>query len=515
MISVKCTLIILTIYFATGHAIPRFANYIQDHMVLQRAPQRAVIWGFGDASKLTTLRMKNQIYTTVSRSESANDLGESIWSVTLDPVSDEGPYDIHVSQPLANGTLVTIVLHDVLFGDVWICSGQSNMQMAVTDIFNATEEINTAGNYPKIRVFTAALKPSDTPIEELLGIVENWSVASAQSIGGPSFTYMSAVCWLYGRHIHEALGGRPIGLIATSWGGTAIELWMPPQALQECGISANEKVPLQPEGKSTEMISLSNSNLFNAMIYPFTRMVVYGSIWYQGEANAGYNTDKYNCTFAKMIESWRQTWNQRTNGITDVQFPFGFVQLSTWTNTSTTVGNFPIIRWHQTFDVGYVPNKVVPKVFMAVALDLRDDPNGIHPRTKHDVGYRLSRAGLSVAYNQQVEYQGPIVSSVVYTSGSKTVNITYTGVQNIELRNPNGFEVCCQGSSCAQDGWEAASIASKDGLTIVVTVSPTCVGKQLYGIRYLWHETPCPFKEAALYSYTDPNLPSPPYMKMF
>ncbi|UJR14163.1 hypothetical protein I4U23_001158 [Adineta vaga] len=516
MTMVKFIFFFVALYFASSNATPRFANYIQDHMVLQRAPQRAVVWGFGDTSKVTTLRMNNKIYTTMSRSELANDLGESIWSVTLDPISDDGPYDIHVSQPLANGSLVTIILHDILFGDVWICSGQSNMQMAVIDIFNATEEINNAGNYPKIRVFTAALKPSDTPIEELLGIEENWSVASPQSIGGASFSYMSAVCWLYGRQIHEALGGRPIGLIATSWGGTAIELWMPPPALHDCGISTNEKVPLQSYDKSTEIISLSNSNLFNAMIYPFTRMVVYGSIWYQGESNSEYNTDKYACTFAKMIGSWRQTWNQRTNGITDVQFPFGFVQLSTWSNSSAKVGGFPIIRWHQTFDVGYVPNNVVPKVFMAVALDLRDDPNGIHPRTKHDVGYRLSRSGLAVAYNQPVEYQGPIVSNVVYTTGSRTVNITYTGVQNIELRNPNGFEVCCQGNRCNVEGfWEAASISSKNALTITVTVSPSCVGQRLFGIRYLWRETPCPFKEAALYSYTDPNLPSPPYMKVF
>ena len=217
--------------------MPRFANYFQDHMVLQRAPQRAVVWGYGESSVLTTLQMNEKIYTTMSRIESMNDLGESIWSVTLDPVSDEGPFDIHVSQQLANGSIVVITIHDVLFGDVWICSGQSNMQMAVSDIFNATTEINNAGNYPKIRVFTAALKSSDTPVEELLGIVENWSIASPKSIGGPSFAYMSAVCWLYGRMIHVALDNRPIGLLATSWGGTAIELWMPPEALHECGIA--------------------------------------------------------------------------------------------------------------------------------------------------------------------------------------------------------------------------------------------------------------------------------------
>jgi sialate O-acetylesterase len=203
-------------------------------MVLQRAPQRSIIWGFSEASKLTTLRINDKIYTTVSQSESANEQGESIWSVTLDPISDEEPFDIHVSQPLANGTLVTITLHDVLFGDVWICSGQSNMQLTVSLIYNATEEIVNAGNFPKIRLFTAAHLRSAIPVEELLGIALNWSVASPHSVGGPDWSYMSAVCWLYGRMIHQALGGRPIGLIATSLGGTFIEYWMPPKALQDC-----------------------------------------------------------------------------------------------------------------------------------------------------------------------------------------------------------------------------------------------------------------------------------------
>jgi sialate O-acetylesterase len=203
-------------------------------MVLQRAPQRAIVWGFGDPSKLTILTMNDKIYKTISRAEPANAQNESIWSVTLDPVSEEGPFDIHVSQSLANGTLVTITLHDVLFGDVWICSGQSNMHMTVSMIFNATEEIANAGNYPKIRVFSAALISSPSPVEELRGIALNWSLASPESIGGPIGTYFSAVCWLYGRMIHRALDGRPIGLISTSIGGTHIEVWMPPKALQDC-----------------------------------------------------------------------------------------------------------------------------------------------------------------------------------------------------------------------------------------------------------------------------------------
>jgi sialate O-acetylesterase len=140
----------------------------------------------------------------------------------------------------------------------------------------------------------------------------------------------------------------------------------------------------------------------------------------------------------------------------------------------------------------------------------------IHPRYKHDVGYRLSRSGLAVAYGQQVEYQGPIVQNVSYSTGSQTMNITYTAVSSIELRSPIGFEVCCQGSQCSNDTlWVPSPILNKSGLTITLTVNSSCVGKELYGLRYLWRETPCPFKQAALYSGTDSNLPSPPYLKVF
>ncbi len=115
-----------------------------------------------------------------------------------------------------------------------------------------------------------------------------------------------------------------------------------------------------------------------------------------------------------------------------------------------------------------------------------------------------------------MEYQGPIVENVSYTTGSQTMNITYTAVSSIELRNPIGFEVCCQGSQCLNDTlWVPATVSSKSGLTITLTINTVCVGKQLYGLRYLWRETPCSFKQAAIYSGTDPNLPSPPYLKVF
>ena len=140
----------------------------------------------------------------------------------------------------------------------------------------------------------------------------------------------------------------------------------------------------------------------------------------------------------------------------------------------------------------------------------------VHPRYKHDVGYRLSRSGLAIAYGHQIEFQGPIVDNVDYVSGGSTVNITYRAVSSIELRNPKGFDVCCQGSQCLNDTiWIETTVASKNDLTITVTVPNECVGRPLYGIRYLWRESPCPFKQAAVYSGTDANLPTPPYLKLF
>ena len=153
-------------------------------MVLQRAPQKAVVWGFGDTSKLTTLHLDSKTHATMSASEPTNEQEENIWLITLDPALDEGPCGIHVSQPLATGTLFTMILHNVLFGDVWLCSGQSNMPLTVGMIYNATNEVENADNFPKRRVFTASLKLSVDPVEGLLGIRLNWSVASSQSTGG-------------------------------------------------------------------------------------------------------------------------------------------------------------------------------------------------------------------------------------------------------------------------------------------------------------------------------------------
>jgi sialate O-acetylesterase len=121
-----------------------------------------------------------------------------------------------------------------LFGDVWLCSGQSNMEFPVNAMFNASIEIANANKYPKIRLFTVSVTQAIVPQEELIAIWMPWAVPSNTTVGRNS---VSAVCWLYGRMVHEDLGGRPIGLIHSSQGGTPIELWSPPEALKECDIT--------------------------------------------------------------------------------------------------------------------------------------------------------------------------------------------------------------------------------------------------------------------------------------
>ncbi|CAF3920018.1 unnamed protein product, partial [Adineta steineri] len=335
--------------------------------------------------------------------------------------------------------------------------------------------------------------------------------------------YTSAVCWLYGRMIYEGLDDkRPIGLIHTSWGGTSIELWSPPEVLKDCHVSINKGIEFENSDETDFKFgaALNNSVLYNAMIYPFTRMVIKGVIWYQGESNVIYNRDKYQCTFLKMIQYWRRIWQKRTNLATDPTFPFGFVQLSTRESSGKIIGGFPWIRWHQTFDIGFTPNNATPNVFMATAMDLRDDEGGIHPRTKLDVGYRLSRSGLAIAYGQtHVSYQGPIVREFGRDSDDR-MNVTYwsTISSSIELRNPNGFEICCQVKQLCMSNetvWLAApaNYNPKSPITVKLSIPIICQTKNVHGIRYLWRETPCLFKQAAVYSTADSNLPAPPFIQ--
>lgn len=465
-----------------------FASYYGDHMVLQKSPQRAVLWGYGPEGEQVTVYLTT---STVLQKVSSPPVTKGIWRVTLEPVDAGGPYSIYAVSESSISSL-----KDVLFGDIWLCGGQSNMLFTTSQIFNATEEKALSSKYPHVRPFMTALNMSKTELIDLIQVEIPWSVPNASVLAD-----FSAVCWLFGRYMYDKLK-YPIGLVESSWGGTAVETWSSSRALKQCGL-------LQSEDNS-----LRNSTvLWNAMIHPFLNMTIYGAIWYQGEANTDYHKDKYNCSFPAMINDWRMAFHQGSGGQTASDFPFGFVQLSTNKKTSTDDG-FPDIRWHQTADMGFVPNSRMKNTFMAVALDLPDEtsPYGtIHPRDKQDVALRLTLAARAVAYGEKdVSFQGPFPRQILPTE--TTINITYDQVVSV-TPSKNVFEFCCseKNASCQKDSlWSPAAILTWHQTSIQL-YSASCPPSKVVALRYAWRDWPCDFKACPVYDTTG-SLPAPPFI---
>uniref|UniRef100_A0A8C5QMY8 Sialic acid acetylesterase n=1 Tax=Leptobrachium leishanense TaxID=445787 RepID=A0A8C5QMY8_9ANUR len=402
----------------------RFASYYADHMVLQMAPSQAVVWGFGEVGARVTVSLYKEKDAVTKKSDFITG-PEGVWKVILDPVDHGGPYWLLALQNHEE-QITNITLQDILFGDVWLCGGQSNMEMTVSQIFNASDELHKAVHYPHVRLFTAALETSPTELQDLAKVDLQWSLPTPQTLGNGDFTYFSAVCWLFGRHLHRRLK-YPIGLVESVWGGTPVEAWSSKKALAECGLSGNGGQDMCMDwfyysGPCTYSV------LWNAMIHPLLNMTIKGAIWYQGEQNTGMNTNLYNCTFPAMIENWRQSFHEGSSGQTDRHFPFGFVQLSTC-QKSRDPDNYPVIRWHQSADYGFVPNQKMLNTFMAVAMDLGDEksPYGsVHPRDKQTVAYRLYLGARAVAYgDKSASYKGPFPERMDVDYTASCINITY------------------------------------------------------------------------------------------
>ncbi|XP_012942504.1 sialate O-acetylesterase [Aplysia californica] len=496
------------------------AKHFQDNMVLQRAPERANIYGFSpDIGKKIIAQMntpsKQYDYTTVVTAGSTAGVG--VWKITLDPLNAGVTVTIKVVSDRG-----TLNLKNVIFGDVWICSGQSNMQFTVPQMIGADKELADAHNYPNIRLMSVSLKKSTTPLDDLIYIDEAWTPPNNDSLGHGEWTYFSAVCWLYGKQIHKTMG-VPVGLVASVWGGTPVEAWSSPDSLRKCGVIKREVDSAEEEESNLDSDEKSrsrrqdypqaNSILWNSMIHPLLGMTIRGAIWYQGESDAfDYRRDNYNCTFPGMIADWREKFSQVSQQ-TNPQFPFGFVQLAPFNRHPPviTVG-YPDIRWHQTADYGYVPNPKMPKVFMAVALDLphfNSTYGAIHPMHKLDVGARLALGGLAVAYNQKVVYQGPFPKSGYFSSLGYVLD--YGSTWTLDVRSQDLFEFFCEPKNGGAGKWVATWRTALNSTSITFDTK-VCGGDQrIRGLRYDWLTTPCYFKKCAVYSTVN-SLPAPPFV---
>ncbi|BFZ00309.1 hypothetical protein BsWGS_03347 [Bradybaena similaris] len=508
---------------AVNQASFAFAKIFQSHMVLQMEPARANIFGFSSSVGATVnaeLVTPTKTYTYSATVQPGVGGASGSWIVELDPQNADTPANISVTS---QGT--TLTLTDVIFGDVWICSGQSNMQFPVSQMFDAAEE-RADINYPNIRMFIVGDRDSATPLDDIVDIWLPWTSPNSNSIGN-----FAAVCWVFGKNLHKALG-YSIGLVDNSWGGTIIEAWSSPEALAKCGVKSSRSEKQSPSNGEQLWVSnqhrpidyrklakehdmrlrqpQTNSVIWNGIVHPLLKMTIKGVIWYQGESDSdwGVMMNRYNCTFPAMISDWRKNFNQASNKQTDGSFPFGFVQLAPNDNRPDTSVGFPDIRWHQTADHGFAPNPVIPNTFMAVAIDLPDfaSPYGsIHPRYKKEVGDRLSLAGLAVAYGRQEVYQGPYPSKGEILANG--VKISYGPSSTLEIKNISGFELLCSNT------WTATNISSSD--TSSVTLNNVCsTGSSVEGVRYAWRESPCSLKACAVYEKVN-ELPAPPFILKF
>lgn len=401
----------------------RLPEVISNHMVLQKDIPLP-IWGWADAGEEVTV-------TLGDASVKATADGAGKWMVKLPAVKTAGgPHEMTVKGKNE------IKVSNILIGEVWAGSGQSNMQWNVAQSTNGAEEIATA-NFPKIRLFIIPLVPSGTPSEH---VQAQWVECSPQTVAGSS-----AVLYFFGREIHQKLD-LPVGLITTAWGGTRIQPWIPPQgytAIPELEGEKNEwlgmlngyadalvnhaaSIKTYDEAikvaKPGEALPVSpavapghplNSNynhtgLYNGMIHPIVPFGVRGFLWYQGESNNGQGMHYYQLQRG-LIEGWRSVWNQEGNR----DFPFLFAQLAP-------------------FDYGGDPTRLagiweaqtatlkVKNTGMAVLTDITTLKD-IHPPNKQDVGKRLSLWALANTYGKaDLVYSGPLYKSL-QADGNKIV----------------------------------------------------------------------------------------------
>ena len=512
-----CVVVAMWVSLPAAGAEVKLAGVFGDGMVLQRG-MKVPIWGWADGGAKVTVTFAGQ-----SKTAAADNAGK--WMVTLDPLTASakgrsltvqtllekrsGP-KITPATPMSV-TIGKLVVADVLVGDVWLCSGQSNMAMTVSGSVNAEAEI-AAAKFPAIRHFRVGANASGAAVQpDCRG---KWEVCSAATAG--RFT---AAGFYFARHLHKALD-VPVGLVNSSWGGTCIEAWTSIEALRAThpgremiadfkaaagkydpagakkryaaaqaryaaalakykasrkagtGKGRPPRRPRPPVGPD------KNPNgpaaLYNGMIAPIVPLAIRGAIWYQGERNTRTNAYGYRQLLPGMIVDWRQRWGKGAGADKPYDFPFFFVQLPNFVGRGGD--EWPVIR------ESFLKSLSVPKTGMAVTIDV-GDLKDIHPKNKQAVGRRLALSALAVAYGRDVAFSGPVYKSMRIEGGSIRLEFTHLagGLAARGGGNLTGFAIA------GADRKFAPAEAVIAGKTVLVRAA--AVGKPV-AVRYAWANDP-------------------------
>jgi sialate O-acetylesterase len=365
---------------ATPHGI------FTDHMVLQR-DMPIPVWGTGLPGEKITVKFAGHSAQTVV-GEDGN------WKVELAALPAGGPHRMTIDG------IYRVALRDLHVGEVWLASGQSNMQWPLK-ITDEPEKAIAESKNPKLRLFTVPRRSMDEPQTDVAG---RWEICGPEST--PEF---SAVAYYFGRALQQKLN-VPVGMISTNVGGTPAEAWMCKEAL-----AANDVLKHYVERGRDPNNMQRPYGLYNAMVHPLGPMNVRGAIWYQGESNAGAAYE-YRTLFPAMIADWRRTFRQP-------EMPFLFVQLAPFMDK---VAEPRDSAWAELRDAQLLTAKNDPHTAMAVITDVGDEKD-IHPKWKKPVGERLALAARAIAYGEQIPFTGPLFASSTVDNGTIVLEFEKAG----------------------------------------------------------------------------------------
>ena len=423
---------------------------VSDNMVIQQSTQ-INIWGWADKNNKVEIRPS---WNNIAISTSSNKEGK--WKTTLQTPEAGGPYSIKISN-----NKETITLENVMVGEVWLASGQSNMEMPVkgyaSEPINGNNELILHSKNPKIRMITIKRNSSPQAVEDFVG---SWKEASPNNTGD-----FSAVAYVFAQKLNRVLD-IPIGIIHSSWGGTPVEAWTQKESIDEV-VTAEEKQTFSYNSNKNKRDQDAPSQLFNGMIHPLLNYKIKGVIWYQGESNRNH-PKVYQKTFPLMIKNWRQLWNND-------RMPFYYVQIAPYGRYDDKV-NSALLRETQlkTLDL-------LDYVGMAVTLDI-GEYSSIHPAEKIKVGERLSYWALANDYNiKGIQFSGPVYKSYEIDGDKILLSFDYAPMGLSSYEQPlNDFQIA---------GTDKVFYSAKATLLIngKVEVSSEKVSKPK-AVRYGWKQ---------------------------
>jgi sialate O-acetylesterase len=467
-----------------------------DHMVLEQG-MAVPVWGTASPGETITVTINGQTQSTTAAPDGK-------WMVHLRSLSAGGPYEMEIAGRN------TVVLHDVLVGEVWLAAGASNMAFTVShkaEFFAGMldeDKVIAAANYPQIRMFTEGVVKAYAPQDEAIG---SWKVCSPQTVGA-----FSAIGYVFARELEERLH-VPVGIVTMAFGSSTAASWLPRQALADdpqlqpmlgrfdsleaffkahphATVGQAPPAPLTLDGRPEPPSGIFRDPaedqhqptvLFNGMMHPVAPYAIRGVLWYQGESIVGgrAGVELYPHLMETLVKTWRMLWGEG-------DLPFYAVQLA----PLESISNNPVVREQQAKILA------LPNTGLAITIDV-GDPSNVHPKNKEPVGQRLALIALAKAYGEKVEYSGPVYASMKIEGHSIRIRFTHAGALVAKNGPLAGFAIA------GPDQHFVPAQAKIEGDSVIVHSDSVPMP---VAVRYAWADDP-----AGANLYNAAGLPAAPF----